>query len=85
MAKRKKCPEEFNGDAVDLVWSSTDRSLTDIAHDISEKNGKLVSTTTVYNGDATTVIPPDGGSPGPPAPPRPAAPANSAITPPRPR
>ncbi|MEU5314946.1 polymorphic toxin-type HINT domain-containing protein [Streptomyces sp. NPDC021562] len=31
-------------------------------YDISEKNGSLVSTTTtVYNGDATTVIPPTGG------------------------
>ncbi|MEU3516729.1 RHS repeat-associated core domain-containing protein [Streptomyces sp. NPDC006654] len=31
-------------------------------YDISEKNGSVVSTaTTVYNGDATTVIPPDGG------------------------
>lgn len=31
-------------------------------YDISEKNAVIVSTeTTVYNGDATTVIPPDGG------------------------
>ncbi|MFG2471176.1 RHS repeat-associated core domain-containing protein [Streptomyces canus] len=31
-------------------------------YDIAEKNGSLVSTTTtVYNGDATTVIPPAGG------------------------
>lgn len=31
-------------------------------YDISEKNGSIVSTTTtVYNGDATTVIPPAGG------------------------
>ncbi|MET7477242.1 transposase [Streptomyces sp. NPDC005648] len=29
---RKNYPEEFKRDAVDLVRSSTDRSLTDIAH-----------------------------------------------------
>ncbi|WP_405898613.1 transposase [Streptomyces sp. NBC_00727] len=32
MAKRKNYPEEFKRDAVDLVRSSPDRSLTDIAH-----------------------------------------------------
>lgn len=32
MAKRKNYPEEFKRDAVDLVHSSPDRSLTDIAH-----------------------------------------------------
>ncbi|MEU5599880.1 transposase, partial [Streptomyces sp. NPDC020298] len=34
MAKRKNYPEEFKRDAVDLVRSSTDRSLTDIAHSL---------------------------------------------------
>ncbi|MEU9639526.1 transposase [Streptomyces tendae] len=32
MAKRKNYPEEFKRDAVDLVHSSPDRTLTDIAH-----------------------------------------------------
>ncbi|WP_327281031.1 MULTISPECIES: transposase [unclassified Streptomyces] len=32
MAQRKNYPEEFKRDAVDLVRSSPDRSLTDIAH-----------------------------------------------------
>ncbi|MGW6692122.1 transposase [Streptomyces sp. NPDC054961] len=32
MAKRKNYPEKFKWDAVDLVRSSPDRSLTDIAH-----------------------------------------------------
>ncbi|WP_405869905.1 transposase [Streptomyces zaomyceticus] len=32
MAKRKNYPEEFKRDAVDLVRSSPERSLTDIAH-----------------------------------------------------
>ncbi|MYS19951.1 transposase [Streptomyces sp. DvalAA-14] len=32
MAKRKNYPEEFKRDAVDLVHSSKDRTLTDIAH-----------------------------------------------------
>lgn len=34
VAKRKNYPEEFKQDAVDLVRSSTDRSLTDIAHSL---------------------------------------------------
>ncbi|MCX4400555.1 transposase [Streptomyces sp. NBC_01764] len=34
VAKRKNYPEEFKRDAVDLVRSSTDRSLTDIAHSL---------------------------------------------------
>ncbi|MFD4764671.1 transposase [Streptomyces sp. NPDC058439] len=34
MAKRKNSPEEFERDAVDLVGSSPDRSLTDIAHSL---------------------------------------------------
>ncbi|MEU7117252.1 transposase [Streptomyces zaomyceticus] len=32
MAERKNYPEEFKRDAVGLVRSSPDRSLTDIAH-----------------------------------------------------
>lgn len=34
MAKRKKYPEEFKRDAVDLVRSSKDRTLTDIARSL---------------------------------------------------
>lgn len=34
MAKRKNYPEEFKRDAVDLVRSSKDRTLTDIAHSL---------------------------------------------------
>jgi transposase len=34
VAKRKNYPEEFKRDAVDLVRSSADRSLTDIAHSL---------------------------------------------------
>ncbi|WP_329536928.1 transposase (plasmid) [Streptomyces sp. NBC_01450] len=34
VAKRKNYPEDFKRDAVDLVRSSTDRSLTDIAHSL---------------------------------------------------
>ena len=34
MAKRKNYPEEFKRDAVDLVRSSKDRTLTDIARSL---------------------------------------------------
>lgn len=52
MAKRKNYPEEFKRDAVDLVRSSKDRTLTGIAHRELLRGPKAVIGTTVWESRA---------------------------------